>query len=237
MTYRTSRPLILTAVALALLGAGALASPSAARASRTGAAIPPAYLQMIDAMNSAQSYKLVSDSTSNGGDVMHMEWVSVRHGKLTQRYVAMDSKRGARHTIGQIVVTGTHVCIRQSSAGAWNCRLPAALAAAYSAAGSMDPRTLEASGLHMDIGMSPAGRKAVQQQMCLGYNITMSMTTSSYTGTTHGTYWLNTVTGRPVEMDTSSAITIGGTKSTTAQKAVWSNWNDPTLVIPAVPVS
>jgi len=73
----TFRPLVLTIAALVLLGSPALLSPSAARASQaqalSQAAIPPAYTQMITTIASAQSYKLVSDSTGNGGLVMHME--------------------------------------------------------------------------------------------------------------------------------------------------------------------
>ncbi len=203
VNYMTSRPLVLTVAALALLGAPALLSPSAAQASQSQAAIPPAYMQMLNAMASAQSDKLVSDSTSNGGIVIHIEFVSARYNNVTKKYITSDTKIGTRHTIGQLVFTGTHLCMRQSSAGAWNCRAPAATVAAYAAgyAAMVDPRAMEALGVRMSIQMSPAGRKVVQQQMCTGYGIT-STTTSSYTITGHGTYWLNAATGRPVEMDT-----------------------------------
>lgn len=236
MYHSTSRPLILTVATLALLGVQAMTSPSAARASQAGTSIPPVYMQMVNAMTSAQSYKLVSDSTVNGGASTRITIVSVRHGNLFLRYMATDTTIGAKHMIGQLVFTGTHVCYRQSSAGAWNCRMPATTVASYAAASSMDPRTLAALGVHMSIQMAPAGSKVVQGQMCMGYSIT-STTTSSYTITTHGTYWRNTATGRPVEMDTAGAYSLGSTKNTIASKVVWSNWNDPTLTIPTVPAS
>jgi len=238
MNHLTSRPLVLTVAALALLGAPALLSPSTARASRTQAAIPPAYMQMLNAMASAQSYKLVSDSTSNGSIVTHMEFVSARYGNIVKRYITSDTRTGARHTIDQLVFTGTHLCIRQSDAGAWNCRAPAATVAAYAAAyaAMVDPRAMEALGVRMRIQLSPAGRKVVQQQLCTGYSIT-STTTSSYTITGHGAYWLNAVTGRPVEMDTVNTYTLSGKGNTLTQQLVWSRWNDPSLTIPTVPAS
>ncbi len=234
MNHMASRPLVLTVAALALLGAPALLSPSAARASQTQAAIPPAYVQMLNAMASAQSYKLVSDSTSNGGIVVHIEFVSARYNNVAKKYVTIDTKTGARHTIGQLVFTGTHLCMRQSRTGAWNCRAPAATVAAY--AGMVDPRAMEALGVRMRIQLSPVGRKVVQQQLCTGYSIT-STTTSSYTTTGHGTYWLNAATGRPVEMDTVSTYTLSGKGNTLTQQLVWSRWNDPSLTIPTVPAS
>jgi len=236
MNNTTFRPLVLTVAALALLGAPALVAPSTARASQAQAAIPPAYTHMITAMASAQSYKLVSDSTGNGGLVMHMERVTLHHGKLAQQYLIIETKTGARRSIAEVVSTGTHVCYRKARAGAWNCRAPAGTVAAYAAAGEMDPKALEALGLRMRIQMSPAGHKVVQKQLCTGYSVTET-TTSSYTITSHGTYWLNAATGRPVEMDTVSTYTISGMGNTLAQQLVWSRWNDPSLTIPTPPAS
>ena len=242
MNHTTYRPLVLTVAALALFGGAAIASPVPARASQaqasSQAAIPPAYMQMLNAMASARSYKLVSDSTGNGGIVIHMEFVSLHRGNLAYKYITSDTKTGARHTIGQLVFTGTHLCIRQSRAGAWNCRAPAATVSAYAAsyAAMTDPRAMEALGVRIRIQMSPAGHKVVQKQLCTGYSVTET-TTSSYTITGHGTYWLNAATGRPVEMDTVSTYTLSGTRNTLTQQLVWSRWNDPSLTIPMVPAS
>jgi len=211
-------------------------SPTQASAARMTSANLGAL--MAKSLVGMRSVQVVNDSisthaaTSPGGVMkLHMVMVFVRQAKGFT--MSMQSIVNGKQVA--FVYTGTHACVRQDLHGAWNCNLPFSYVKGYLA--NMDPvQAMKDSGTII-AGIAAVGAKTIQGQACNGYSFTTTLSSVHYHG--RGVIWFSSSTGRLVEATSVGSMTVvaGSAAMMTTGTVVHSRWNDPTLKLPAVPVS
>jgi hypothetical protein len=193
---------------------------------------------MGKALAHAQSFEVVTDSTSthasaSPGGVMKMHITEIFIHRGSSFALSMQTMIDGK--VNDVVYTGKHVCVKQGATGAWNCHLPLSYAKGY--LDNMDPvKALKASGATMT-GVASVGTRTIAGQQCTGYRYATSLASIHYQGT--GTLWFSLATGRVVQGTSSGTTTIvpGNPPMVISGTSTFSRWNDPSLNLPTVPVS
>jgi hypothetical protein len=212
-------------VAAMLTAAGVAALP--ARADNSSAA---PVVQAFQAMFSANSFHIGITSADSYGksDVSQStgDMIVVRQGKEFAYYMKLTMHQkmfGKMSTnVTEMISTAAHTCIRMQQRGTWSC---------HSVTGSaflsgVTPDALRKASAQIK-QVTPLGTRTVDSQLCRGYRF---LDANEQT-----TIWISVATQRPVQ------VSIGDNQATHGQSAMsatctetFSNWNDPSLKIPAV---
>lgn len=229
------RPALRATTLLALAGlAGTSAAHAASQPAPRHAAhvASPAFLtQMAHALGRMHRYEVVTRGVGAGASVTSTTIV-VRHGHTTRLFVTALTQRAGQTSRQEAVFTGTHLCLRTDTSGAWLCRAErsSTLTRMYTTSAAQ-----LAKSFGPDQRYVPVGRQTRQGQPCTGYRTSLS------SRSLHGqvTLWLAQATRLPVEEDAVSTLVLhtGASPLVVHTSQRWSRWNDPHLTIPAVPAS
>lgn len=185
--------------------------------------------QITRAIDATAADRMVMDVVGNG-TTTHVELVDVRRGAHPGIYIRITTKSPTSSQTLEGVMTATQICFRLQQA--WRCTPlqggnPASTYALYN--NPIQAVNLAIPAHATAVRAVSLGDKAIRGQLCAGYGL--SAADPSVTKAT-GKLWVNAGTSLPVELD---AREIG--RQATKVTAVWSNWNDPTLRLPASPAS
>jgi hypothetical protein len=212
-------------VAAVLTAAGVAALP--ARADNASAA---PIVQAFQAMFSANSFRIgITGSSSYGkSDASQStgEMIVVRQGRALAYYMKLTIHQkllGKTSTnVTEMISTATHTCIRTRQLGTWSCH--SATESAFMS--GITPDALRKASAQIK-QVTPLGSRTVNGQLCRGYRFLVAIEQT--------TIWTSVATQRPVQLSTSGAQ---GSKSQPATSMTitetFSNWNDPSLKMPAV---
>jgi hypothetical protein len=186
--------------------------------------------QITRAIDATAADRMVMDWGANG-TTTHMELVAVRRGVHPGTYIKMTVKTPTATQVIEGLMTTTQICYRLQQA--WRCTPvqgggnPSFLYALYN-----NPIQAVALASHANaaaVRTVPLGDKTLRGQLCAGYELSAADPSAAKET---GKIWINVATSLPVQLD---ARDLG--KQAMTLTAVWSNWNDPSLRLPASPAS
>lgn len=221
--HRTQRAGLFVAAMLAVAGMATVPARAAA-----SPATP--IVQAFQAMYSATSFRATMTSVESLGKSNASrstgEMIIVRQGKVFTYYLKLTMHQqlfGKTSTrVTEVVSTATHTCMREQQHGAWDCH---AAAGTLFMAGFTPDALRKASARIKQV--TPLGTQTVDGQLCRGYRFLVSGEQTSL--------WISAATQRLVLINIADKqAATGQSGMSTSITETFSDWNDPSLKIPAV---